>query len=110
MGGRKLKGRTSLELKFSAQHIHEQLDDGIHGGKGIREEDEANDDREFLVEAEGLEERAIVDEDGEEGEDVEHVELPYSVSTASHRPGTQPVHTYLGNAEELGRVAQTPVT
>ena len=56
---------TSLEFKFSAQYVHQQLHHRVHGCEGVREEDEANDDGEFLMEAEGLVEGAVVDEDGE---------------------------------------------
>ena len=56
---------TSLELKFPAQNVHQQLHHGVHGCESIREEDESNDDRELLVEAEGLVKGAIVDEDRE---------------------------------------------
>ena len=66
---------TGLELELSAQNVHQQLHHRVHWGEGVREEDEANDDREFLVEAEGLVEGAVVDEDREEGEDVECMEL-----------------------------------
>lgn len=64
-----------MEFEFSAQNVHQQLHHGVHGCQGVREEDEANDDGEFLVEAEGLVERAVVDEDGEKGKDVECVKL-----------------------------------
>ena len=80
---------TSLEFEFPAQNVHQQLHHSIHGCEGVREEDEANDDGELLVEAEGLVEGSVVNEDGEEGEDVECVELEnvkswFTVKWASH--------------------------
>ncbi len=66
---------VSLELELSGEDIHEEFDDGVHGGEGVGEEDEANNDRVLMVEAEGVVERGIVDEDGEQGKDVEDVEL-----------------------------------
>ena len=65
----------SLEFELSAQYVHQQLHHRVHRCKSIREEDESYDDRELLVEAEGLIEGAVVDEDREEGEDVERVKL-----------------------------------
>ncbi len=67
-----------LELEFSGQDVHEELDDGVHGCQSIREEDEADYDGALVVEAEGLVEGAVVDEDGEEGENIEHMELEES--------------------------------
>lgn len=64
-----------MEFEFSAQDVHQQLHHCVHGCEGVREEDESNDDGKLLVEAEGLVEGAVVDEDGEESEDVERVEL-----------------------------------
>lgn len=66
---------TSLKLEFSAENVHQQLHHRVHGCEGVREKDKANDDGEFFVEAEGLVEGAVVDEDGKKGEDVECVEL-----------------------------------
>lgn len=66
---------TGLEFELSAQNVHQQLHHRVHWGEGVREEDEANDDGEFLVEAKGLVEGTVVNEDREEGEDVECVEL-----------------------------------
>ena len=64
-----------LEFVFAAEDVHQELDDCVHWCQSIGEEDEADYDWEFVVEAEGLVERFIVDEDGEEGEDVEEVGL-----------------------------------
>lgn len=80
---------TSLEFKFSAQDVHQQLHHCVHGCEGVREKDESNDDGKLLVEAERLVEGAVVDEYGEEGEDVECVELGsvrsgFTVGWASH--------------------------
>lgn len=80
---------TSLKFEFPAQNVHQQLHRSVHGCEGVREEDEANDDGKLLVEAERLVEGSIVNEDGEEGEDVECVELEhvkswFTVKWASH--------------------------
>lgn len=66
---------TSFEFEFSAQYVHQQLHHRVHGCENIREEDEPNDDRKLLVEAKRLVEGAVIDKDGEKGEDVECVEL-----------------------------------
>ena len=64
-----------MEFEFSAQNVHQQLHDRVHGCQSVRKEDGSNDDGEISVEAEGLVKRTIVDEDREEGEDVECMEL-----------------------------------
>jgi hypothetical protein len=81
-GAGKLGGVTQLLRKFiglefvsAAEDVHQELDDCVHGCKGIREEDESNYDGEFLMESEGLVEGFVVDEDREEGEDVEEMGL-----------------------------------
>lgn len=71
---------TSLEFKFATQDVHQQFYHCVHWCEGVRKEDETNDDGVFLVETEGLVQGAIVDEDGEECEDIEHVELYRRVS------------------------------
>lgn len=68
---------TSLELEFPAQNIHQQLHYRVHRREGVGEEDEPNDDGKFPVEAKGLVQGTVVDEDGEEGKDVECVKLDY---------------------------------
>ena len=70
-----LKGLTGLELMNAAQNVQQQLDDSIQGRESIREQHEAHDDGEFIVEAVRLIQGTVVDEDGEEGEEVEDVEL-----------------------------------
>ena len=74
---------TGLELELSAENVHEQIDDGVGGRQHVGEEDEADDDGEVVVEAKGFVEGAVVDEDGEEGEDVEEVELRVSSACVS---------------------------
>lgn len=64
-----------MEFELSTQNVHQQFHHGVHRCEGVREENEANDDGEFLVKAEGLVKGAVIDEDGEEGEYVECVEL-----------------------------------
>jgi hypothetical protein len=54
-----------LELKLASNHVHEELDDDIGGGEGVREEDEADDDGVLLEEAKGVVQRGVVDEDRE---------------------------------------------
>ncbi len=68
-----LREIVRLELVSTGKDIHQELDDGVHWSEGIREENEADDDWELLVEAERLVERLVVDEDREEGEDVEEM-------------------------------------
>lgn len=80
---------TSLELEFPAQNVHQQLHYRIHRRERVREEYESNDDGKFPMKTKGLVEGAVVDEDGEEGKDVECVELGYvrdwpTVRWASH--------------------------
>lgn len=82
---------TSLEFEFPAQDVHQQLHYRVHRRERVGEEDESNDDGELPVETKGLVEGAVVDEDGEEGKDVECVELDnvrdwFIVCWASHRP------------------------
>lgn len=70
-----LRELVGLELVAPREDVHQQLDHGVHGREGVGEEDEADDDGHFAVEAEGAVEGLVVDEDGEEGEDVEEVDL-----------------------------------
>lgn len=64
-----------LEFVTTAEDIHQELDDCVHWREGVGEEDEADNDGELIVEAEGLVERLVVDENGEEGEYVEEMGL-----------------------------------
>ena len=57
--------QTSLEFEFSAQNVHQQLHHRVHGCESVREEDEPNNNGELLVEAKGLVEGTVVDEDRE---------------------------------------------
>lgn len=66
-----------LELVATGEDVHQQLDDGVCWSEDIGEQDEANNDWADAVEAEGLIERGIVDEDGEQAEDVEEVGLDH---------------------------------
>ena len=61
----KLEMYTSLEFESSAQDVHEELHHVFRGCENVREENESDDDGELSVEAEGLIEGAVVDEDGE---------------------------------------------
>lgn len=70
-----LSESIGLELKLAADDVHKQVDDKVHRSKGIREEDEANDNGVLLEEAERGVQRVVVDEDREEEEDVESVSL-----------------------------------
>ena len=65
----------SLELEAAAHNIHQELNHGIHGREDIGEEDEADNDGVLLHEAEISIQRGVVDENREEGEDVENVNL-----------------------------------
>ena len=73
--GEECDKHTGLEFKSPAEDVHQELHDRVHGGQDIGKEDEADDDGKLLVEAKGLVEGTVVDEDGEEGEYVEHVEF-----------------------------------
>lgn len=76
LGVAELLGKgIGLELKLAADNVHEQVDDQVHGGKGVREEDEADDDGVLGEEAKVRVQRAVVDEDREQQEDVERVSL-----------------------------------
>jgi len=66
---------VGLELVAAAEDVHEQLDDGFGGGQDVRKEEEADDDGALEGEAEGGVEGGVVDEDGEEREDVDEVDL-----------------------------------
>lgn len=74
---------TGLKFEFSAENVHEKLHDSIHRSQGVGEEQETNHDRLFVDESEGLVQRLVVDKDGEESENVEHVGLDYIVSDNS---------------------------
>ena len=78
---------VGLELKLAGEDVHEEFDDGVHGGESVGEEDEADDDGVLIVEAEGVVKRGIVDEDGEKGEDVEDVELEGQWRTTQEQGG-----------------------
>ena len=70
-----LRKLIGLEFVLSAEDVHQELDDCVHWCESVREEDEPDYDWEFVVEAEGLVEGFVVDEDREEGEDVEEMRL-----------------------------------
>lgn len=70
-----LRELVGLELVAPGEDVHEQLDDCVHGRESVGEEDEADDDGELFVEAEGLVEGFVVDEDREECEDIEEMDL-----------------------------------
>ena len=65
-----LRERIGFELKLAGDDVHAKLDDQIHGGEGIGEEEETNNDGVFGEETEGRVERVVVDENREESEDV----------------------------------------
>lgn len=65
----------SLELERAGDDVQEELDDSVHWRESVREEEEADDDGVLVVEAKRGIEGAVVDEDGEEAEDVEEVGL-----------------------------------
>ena len=85
-----------MEFESPAQDIHQKLNHGIHGCKSVGEQDKSNDDRKFLEEAKGLVQRAVVNEDGEQREDIECMELRDSVKDFPMLIGKV---TYLGNAK-----------
>lgn len=73
---------VGLELVGAGEDVHEELDDGVERGEEVREEDEADDDG-LRGEGEGVVEGGVVDEDGEEGEDVDEVELETTLATST---------------------------
>lgn len=87
---------TSLKFEFPTEDVHQQLYYRVHGCEGVRKEDESDDDGELFVKAKGLVEGAVVDEDGEEGEDIECVKLVKvriwcTVHWANHLPARSQV-------------------
>src|SRR5207244_2934400 len=66
---------TCLVLKFSRQHVHPQLDERVRWGQDIAEEEESNQDRPFITEAERVIQRLVVDENIEQCEDIEQMAL-----------------------------------
>lgn len=90
-----------FELEFAGEDVHEEFHNGISWRQSVGEENKPNDDWMRLVESKGGIERVVIDEDTEEGEDIEHVELKMLVSDTWYGEyfGAK---TYLGNSEELG--------
>lgn len=113
---RKVAGtaHTRFKLELAAEDVHQELDDGVHRGQGVREQDEPDHDGLLLDKSERLVQRLVVDEDREQRKDVEHVELNWRVSGFCV-DGDEDIVTvelsqpYLRNTEELRGVAQTPV-
>lgn len=68
---------VSFELVVAGEDVHQEFHDGVHRGEGVGEEDEADDYGAEGVEAEGGVEGGVVDENAEEGENVECVELRF---------------------------------
>lgn len=95
-----------MELVATAQNIHQELDDSVHWCKGVREQDKSDDNRKFLVESKGFIERSVVNEDGEEGEDVEEVGLEKVNRGSSNRE----LKAYLRNSKQSRGVPETPMT
>lgn len=113
---------VGLELVLAGDHVHEQLNDSVHGGEGVVEEEESNNDGALDVETKGRVQRGVIDKDREEGEDVEQMSLVrrgrvsfalYSIEPALL--GKRLKHatwrtTYLGNSHQASGVAELPVT
>lgn len=78
---------VSLELVSTAQNVHAQLDENVHRGQNIGEEDEANNDGLHGVESKVGIQRLVVDEHGEQREDVEEVELVPSALESYFKKG-----------------------
>lgn len=74
-----LRELIGLEFVATAEDVHEQLDDCVHWCQSVGEEDESDYYGELFVETEGLVEGLVVDEYGEEGEDVEEMGLQMSM-------------------------------
>jgi hypothetical protein len=97
-----------LELELAADDVHEKVDDEIHGGEGIREEDESNNDGVLLEETERRVEGVVVDKDREEHKDVEGVSLDSRVSFHAYFRSVS--CAYLRDTEEASGVTKLPVT
>lgn len=67
--------RTSLVLHLARPEVHAQLEQSVCGRQNFVEQDEADHARLLPVETEVCEERAVVDEDREQGKGVEQVAL-----------------------------------
>lgn len=66
---------VGLEFILAGNHIHAELDDQVEGSECVVEEEEADDDGALGCELERGKEGAVVDEDREEGKDIEEVSL-----------------------------------
>lgn len=66
---------VSFELEFPAEDVHQELDDCVHWRKSIGKEDEADYDRELVVETEGFVEGPVINKYGEKSEDIEEMSL-----------------------------------
>ena len=66
---------TGLILHAARPHVQQQLDYRICGRQNLVEEKKTNHDRLLPVESKVGVERFVVDKDGEESEDVEHMRL-----------------------------------
>ena len=87
----KILGKSiGLELVLAGENVHHELDQGIHWCQSVGKQNESDDDWADTVKAKGLVKGTVVDEDGEQAEDVEEVSL--------------------GNSEKTGGVTQRPVT
>lgn len=102
-----LRESVGLELVLAAEDVHAQLDQHVHRGQHIREQDESDDDGPHCGESEVRVQRLVVNEDREQGEDVEEVELRQLADGQSKHQVQVPA--YLRNAKQSGSVAQTPV-
>lgn len=67
--------RISFVLEFSGHDVHQELQDSVNGSQDIAKDEESDDGRHALLEAEGLEQRPVVDEQREHDKDSERVEL-----------------------------------
>lgn len=100
---------VSLKLVASAEDVHAQLNEYVHGGQNIGEQNEPNDDGSHISESEVRVERVVVDEHREQRKDVEEVELRRSASYLS-ASGIKAVLAYLRDTKESSSVSQAPVS
>lgn len=56
---------TGLIFKPPGENVHQKLDHTVRGAENLIEQDESDHDRLLVVEAEGLVQAAVVDEDAE---------------------------------------------
>lgn len=65
---------TSFKLELAGKNVHQKLHNAVCRAEHLVEKNESDHNRLLVVEAKGLVQAAIVDENTEQREDVEQVE------------------------------------